>query len=225
MLDVMMPVKDGLATLRELRHPATADLPVIMLTAKAQDADAAGGPGGGCRRVRDQTVRPARARAADRALHGLSRPGVTRAVACPVRPPYRPCRERVKPPSTPSPRPERGVGHSSPTALLALGALGVVYGDIGTSPLYAMRESFESTGHVLRSSPSNVLGVLSLIIWSLIIVISIKYLVFVMKADNDGEGGILVLTSCCPGATRAADPAASSSCSGCSARPCSTATA
>jgi len=78
---------------------------------------------------------------------------------------------------------------------LSLAALGVVYGDIGTSPLYAMRESLAGPGHVLDVSASNVLGVLSLIFWSLIIVISIKYLVFVMRADNDGEGGILALTA------------------------------
>jgi len=79
------------------------------------------------------------------------------------------------------------------TAALAVGALGIVYGDIGTSPLYAMRESF--TGHGIEVVQENVLGVLSLIFWSLMIVISIKYLVFVMRADNNGEGGILALTS------------------------------
>ncbi len=78
---------------------------------------------------------------------------------------------------------------------LSLAALGVVYGDIGTSPLYAMRETLEGPGHALDVSPDNVLGVLSLIFWSLVIVITIKYLVFVMRADNDGEGGILALTS------------------------------
>ncbi len=77
---------------------------------------------------------------------------------------------------------------------LALGALGIVYGDIGTSPLYALRESFHAN-HGLPPTPGNVLGILSLIFWSLIIVISIKYLVFIMRADNDGEGGILALTS------------------------------
>ena len=93
---------------------------------------------------------------------------------------------------------EAGHGSGSPTALLALGALGVVYGDIGTSPLYAMRESMEGTGHRLEVLEPNVLGILSLIVWSLIIVISIKYLVFVMRADNEGEGGILALTSLIP---------------------------
>ena len=77
---------------------------------------------------------------------------------------------------------------------LALGALGIVYGDIGTSPLYALRESFHAN-HGLSPTPDNVLGVMSLIFWSLIIVISVKYLVFIMRADNDGEGGILALTS------------------------------
>lgn len=75
---------------------------------------------------------------------------------------------------------------------LSLGALGVVYGDIGTSPLYALRECF--SGHYgLAPNHDNVLGVLSLIFWSLIIVVTIKYLVVILRADNDGEGGILAL--------------------------------
>ena len=78
--------------------------------------------------------------------------------------------------------------------LLALGALGVVYGDIGTSPLYAFRESLgEQYG--LVPTPGNVLGILSLIFWSLIVVITIKYVTLVTRADNHGEGGILALTS------------------------------
>ena len=81
------------------------------------------------------------------------------------------------------------------TAGLTVGALGVVYGDIGTSPLYAIRESFEGAGHELAVTEANVLGVLSLILWSLVVVITIKYLLFVMRASNDGEGGILALTS------------------------------
>jgi KUP system potassium uptake protein len=76
--------------------------------------------------------------------------------------------------------------------LLALGALGVVYGDIGTSPLYAMRECFYGP-HAVAPTPTNVLGVLSIIFWALVTVISVKYLVFVMRADNRGEGGILAL--------------------------------
>lgn len=72
---------------------------------------------------------------------------------------------------------------------LSIAALGVVYGDIGTSPLYALRESLSG----MPVTGDNVLGVLSLIFWSLILVISIKYLVFILRADNDGEGGILAL--------------------------------
>src|SRR5688572_21712313 len=72
-------------------------------------------------------------------------------------------------------------------ALLSLAALGVVYGDIGTSPIYALRESFHPE-HQVPPTPANVLGVLSLIFWSLIVVISVKYLVFILRADNRGEG-------------------------------------
>lgn len=76
--------------------------------------------------------------------------------------------------------------------LLSLSALGIVYGDIGTSPLYALKECF--IGHnAMPTTDDNVLGILSLIFWSLIIVISLKYLLLVMRADNDGEGGILAL--------------------------------
>lgn len=86
------------------------------------------------------------------------------------------------------------VAHSKPLVFLALGALGVVYGDIGTSPLYAFRESFHET-HGIPVTHDNVLGILSLIFWALITLISIKYLIFVMRADNRGEGGILALTA------------------------------
>jgi KUP system potassium uptake protein len=77
---------------------------------------------------------------------------------------------------------------------LSLGALGVVFGDIGTSPLYAFRECF-SREHGLSATPDNILGVLSLIFWALTFIISIAYLNFVMRADNRGEGGILALMS------------------------------
>ena len=77
---------------------------------------------------------------------------------------------------------------------LALSALGVVYGDIGTSPLYALKESFHH-GHNILLSESSIFGILSLIFWSLIIVITLKYLRYVLKADNRGEGGILALTA------------------------------
>lgn len=78
--------------------------------------------------------------------------------------------------------------------VLSFAALGVVYGDIGTSPLYAMRECFHGP-HAVEPTPENIIGVLSLIFWSLIIVISVKYLVFVLRADNQGEGGILSLAA------------------------------
>ena len=77
--------------------------------------------------------------------------------------------------------------------LLSVGALGVVYGDIGTSPLYAMREAFHTSD--MGVTRVNVLGVLSLMFWALVIIVSIKYLVFVLRADNSGEGGILALTA------------------------------
>lgn len=79
-------------------------------------------------------------------------------------------------------------------ATLSLGALGVVYGDIATSPLYALRECFFGD-YAIDPTPANVLGVLSLILWALILVISIKYLGFILRADNNGEGGIIALLS------------------------------
>ena len=82
----------------------------------------------------------------------------------------------------------------SRVAFLVLAALGVVYGDIGTSVLYALRECFSGT-HPIDVTPESVLGVVSLIFWSLIITVSIKYLLFVMRADNQGEGGILALVA------------------------------
>ena len=85
---------------------------------------------------------------------------------------------------------------------IMLAALGVVYGDIGTSPLYALKECFspESTHHI-AATPANVLGVLSLVFWSLMIVVTVKYIGFVMKADNDGAGGILALLALLPSKT------------------------
>ena len=77
---------------------------------------------------------------------------------------------------------------------LTLTALGVVYGDIGTSPLYALRESFYGS-HSVPPTHDNVLGVLSFVLYALILIISIKYIVVVMRADNQGEGGILTLTA------------------------------
>jgi len=75
---------------------------------------------------------------------------------------------------------------------LVLAALGVVYGDIGTSPLYAFREALHATAG-LGSHRENVLGILSLIVWALTIVVTVKYVMFVLRADNRGEGGTLSL--------------------------------
>src|SRR5262249_10768495 len=75
---------------------------------------------------------------------------------------------------------------------LSLTALGIVFGDIGTSPLYALRQCFDKE-YGLAANQLNVYGVLSLIVWLLILVVSIKYIVFIMRADNRGEGGILAL--------------------------------
>jgi KUP system potassium uptake protein len=80
---------------------------------------------------------------------------------------------------------------------LALAALGIVYGDIGTSPLYAIKECFHGE-HGVAATPANVLGVLSLVVWSLVVVVSFKYLAFIMKADNHGEGGIFALLALVP---------------------------
>jgi len=88
--------------------------------------------------------------------------------------------------------------HQAPSSgLLTLAALGVVFGDIGTSPLYALRECFHGP-HAIAPTPANVLGVLSLIFWALVVVISIKYVTYVMRADNQGEGGILALMALIP---------------------------
>lgn len=82
--------------------------------------------------------------------------------------------------------------HSKSFGVLAVAVLGVVYGDIGTSPIYALRETFAGKNPV-PVTPGNVLGVLSLILWTLILVISLKYMIFVLRADNRGEGGTFAL--------------------------------
>jgi KUP system potassium uptake protein len=84
-------------------------------------------------------------------------------------------------------------GHNAGIVALAMGALGVVYGDIGTSPLYAFREALE--GHELNVNKATIYGACSLVFWALLIIITIKYLFLVMRADNQGEGGILALTA------------------------------
>jgi len=90
--------------------------------------------------------------------------------------------------------PQDPKAHAQKQRLLALAALGVVFGDIGTSPLYMMRETFGASGG-MGMNQASVYGVLSLAFWSLMIVVSIKYCAFVMRADNKGEGGVLSLAS------------------------------
>ena len=80
------------------------------------------------------------------------------------------------------------------TPMLVLGALGVVFGDIGTSPLYAMRASVQAAGGAVPG-PAAVMGALSLIFWALIIVVTVKYVFLIMRADNNGEGGVMALAA------------------------------
>jgi len=87
------------------------------------------------------------------------------------------------------------IERASPRRRLALAALGVVFGDIGTSPLYALRECFNDAHHRLPVTEANVLGVLSVMIWVLLIVIAVQYVTLLLRADNEGEGGILALTT------------------------------
>lgn len=108
------------------------------------------------------------------------------------------------PAAKPEPKPA-STGHHAPEgnlAALSLGALGVVYGDIGTSPLYAIRECFHGK-HAIAPTPVHILGVLSLVFWALVLVICVKYLTFIMRCDNRGEGGILSLSALVMGSPRA----------------------
>ncbi|MDE0878612.1 MAG: KUP/HAK/KT family potassium transporter, partial [Sphingomonas bacterium] len=83
---------------------------------------------------------------------------------------------------------------------LALGAVGIVFGDIGTSPLYAFRETFAGH-HQLTLDPAHIMGVLSLMFWSMMIVVTVKYVIIIMRADNKGEGGSLALLALVSGRT------------------------
>ncbi|WP_232834170.1 MULTISPECIES: potassium transporter Kup [unclassified Sphingomonas] len=91
--------------------------------------------------------------------------------------------------------------HSDGLLKLAVGAVGIVFGDIGTSPLYAFRETFAGH-HKLALDPMHIMGVLSLMFWSMMIVVSIKYVAIIMRADNKGEGGSLALLALVSGRTR-----------------------
>src|ERR671932_202105 len=78
-------------------------------------------------------------------------------------------------------------------AALALGALGVVYGDIGTSPLYALQTVFTVDHHAVKPTHAAVYGVISLVFWAITVIVSVKMVVLIMRADNEGEGGIMAL--------------------------------
>jgi KUP system potassium uptake protein len=83
--------------------------------------------------------------------------------------------------------------HHAGLAVLSLGALGIVFGDIGTSPLYALQTVFAADEHAVRPTQSGVYGVISLVFWAITLIVSIKYVALIMRADNEGEGGIMAL--------------------------------
>src|SRR6478672_3243141 len=115
--------------------------------------------------------------------------------------------------ATPPPAEDAGSAHAQPapvaaatgdppghhaggrTLPLALGALGIVFGDIGTSPLYAMQTVFSIEHNTVQATRGDVLGVISMVVWSITLVVSMKYVALAMRADNDGEGGILALVA------------------------------
>lgn len=101
-------------------------------------------------------------------------------------------------------RPEQGSRRSAATstgmAALTLGALGVVFGDIGTSPLYAIQSVFTADNHAVHATQGEVYGVISLVFWTVTMIVSVKYVTFIMRADNRGEGGIMALTALLQGA-------------------------
>ncbi len=86
-------------------------------------------------------------------------------------------------------------GHSPVARGLVLAALGVVFGDIGTSPLYALQTVFAIDNGAVRPTPGDVYGVISLMFWSITLIVSIKYVSVIMRADNDGEGGVMALAA------------------------------
>jgi KUP system potassium uptake protein len=104
---------------------------------------------------------------------------------------------QAAPSSTPASRPSR---RQLGMAVLALGALGVVFGDIGTSPLYALQTVFSADHQAVKPTEGDVYGVISLVFWSITLIVSIEFVLFIMRADNDGEGGILALIAKVEGA-------------------------
>src|SRR3954467_6057706 len=88
---------------------------------------------------------------------------------------------------------QRSTAHTAAFWKLTLGTLGVVYGDIGTSPLYALKESLTAAAAGGTLTREMVFGVVSLILWALIVIVTVKYVLFILRADNNGEGGTLTL--------------------------------
>jgi KUP system potassium uptake protein len=103
--------------------------------------------------------------------------------------------EEMAVPAAPQGNPRHPAVRNASLAGLALGAIGVVFGDIGTSPLYAMQTVFAIDGNLVKPTPADVYGVISLVFWSITLIVSIKYVVFILRADNDGEGGIMALAA------------------------------
>jgi len=103
-----------------------------------------------------------------------------------------PAEGRARPRRRPDGTRHAGAGKGG-MAALTIGALGVVFGDIGTSPLYALQTVFSAEHHVVRPDQGSVYGVISLVFWAVTVIVSVKYVTFIMRADNDGEGGIMAL--------------------------------
>ena len=129
--------------------------------------------------------------------------------------------DMVREVSRPAIPPEAGSHSGGSIWALTLGSVGVVYGDIGTSPLYAFRVAVLAAAESGPVTRDTVLGVLSLIVWALVIVVTIKYVLVLLRSDNNGEGGTLSLTAL---ATRALGRRSYCCCSASSARRCSSAT-
>jgi KUP system potassium uptake protein len=115
--------------------------------------------------------------------------------------------EAGKPVSDPGSSPNPGPARTTGLLGLAIGSIGVVYGDIGTSPLYAFREAIKATGAEQAATSAAVFGVLSLILWALIFIVTFKYVLVLLRADNNGEGGTLTLMALARKATGDAIPA------------------
>src|SRR4051794_25579710 len=102
---------------------------------------------------------------------------------------------RAMPPTDRDGAAESSASHPAATNALVLAALGVVFGDIGTSPLYALQTVFSIDNGAVHPTPGDVYGVISLMFWSITLIVTLKYVVVVLRADNDGEGGVMALAA------------------------------